>query len=182
MVSRKLFFSYSLNAVALVSWTLGILVVLLVGYKVYKNPKGRFKTYELGRVIDLRSNESFGYLIKGGWSGNESNYRWTDGKEAILSLEIPHDLDTNKQYGFRLKIVDVIDQCQELNFSVNDFFVEKRTICSGDSLLEFRIPGKMMHSKRTVFLHLGLPNAKVLPTDPRQLALGVLSFQFYAYQ
>ncbi len=182
MITKKTIAHYFIHGLALGSWALGLCVCALVAFTWYQNPNGRLKPYTLGQVVDLRIDSSYGYLVKGGWSGKEPRYRWTDGKEAILSFDLTESIDTNRRYALRLQIVDVIGQCQPLKLSVNKQFIAERTVCSGDSLVEFQLPRQYIQNNTSFVLHLGLPNAQMLPTDPRHLALGVLSFQLYAYQ
>jgi len=58
-------------------------------------------TLEIEQSIKFTADGNSGFLIRGGWSGQEATHRWTDGSQAGLLFRLKKQPDTNLL--FRLK-------------------------------------------------------------------------------
>jgi len=128
--------------------------------KIYGRRQKQFdNTYKLGETISFaRNGNSINFIpndLFSGWSSTENNYTWTEGNEAVLSL----NLNNGKNNGLKLKLnafpylggklkqqkVDVLvgdNKVAEWNVTKDDWYesiIPETTYSDGKLIIKFKI-------------------------------------------
>jgi len=132
---------------------------------------GKFPVYDNGELLSHTTIEPF--LSSNGWSHDESNHRWTDGKWSELYVYIKNS--GNFKGLINLSIGSLGKQ--EIHIYINDNYIGNKTINSNDTNISLSFNHKILFNNDINNIHFEFPNAhKPNNNDQRTLAIALKSF------
>jgi anaerobic magnesium-protoporphyrin IX monomethyl ester cyclase len=129
--------------------------------------------YQINTWITFKDNMYFG----AGWSYEEEEFRWSDGKKAYSRFNLKEDLKINSdKLVLVLNLFRILNE-QILNIIINNKFIANNLILKGEKELVVTFPSSYLKNKNLLVLEM--LNAKKLQNESRLLGLALSSFGIF---
>lgn len=152
---------------------LGLGMKRLVLSQINQDNPNNYKHYNIGHKIYFNIGGNSTLYTGAGWSTQEKDFTWTDGKDAYLNFFINDAKDKKLQLNmFGRGIFAPTDECQKITVYVNDAELTTWCFSHQDDNYVTEIPESLIESGE-VQIRLHIEKPFVAKPDPRHLGAAV---------